>query len=91
MSPLVVALDGQIARAELPRLSATLCAQLDERERGDVECDVSRAAPDAVTVDALARLRLVARRHNGRLRVSGASPQLLELIHFMGLAAALAE
>lgn len=91
MTPLVVALDGPIARAELSRLSARVCAQLDEPAHGDVECDVSRAAPDAVTVDALARLGLLARRHDRRLHVRGASPQLLELIDFMGLRAALAD
>jgi anti-anti-sigma regulatory factor len=50
-----------------------------------VLCDVSRARPDAETVDALARLLLDARRRGYSLRLCNASPQLLELIDFMGL------
>jgi hypothetical protein len=38
-----------------------------------------------VTVDALARLQLAARRHRCLIRVRGASVQLRELIAFMGL------
>ena len=46
-------------------------------------CDVD---PDAVTVDALARLQLAARRLSCRLLLRNASPELLELVAFMGLA-----
>ena len=50
-----------------------------------VHCDVSRARPDVVTVDILARMLLCARRRGYSLRLCNASPQLLELIDFMGL------
>ena len=45
--------------------------------------------PDAVTVDALARLQLVARRHDCQVRLRGASDELRELLAFMGLDAVL--
>ena len=48
-------------------------------------CDVSRARPDAVTVDALARLVMTARGRGYGLRLCNASPELCELIAFMGL------
>jgi hypothetical protein len=41
---------------------------------------------DAVTVDALARLQLAARRHDCQVRLRHASAQLNELVAFMGLA-----
>ena len=51
-----------------------------------VLCDVSHARPDALTVDVLARMLLTARRRGYSLRLCNPSPQLLELIDFMGLA-----
>jgi ABC-type transporter Mla MlaB component len=38
-----------------------------------------------VTVDALARLQLVARRRNCRIQLHQASEQLRDLVAFMGL------
>jgi hypothetical protein len=60
------------------------------RESPVVLCDVSRAQPDAVTVEALARMLLNARRCGYSLRLCNPSPQLLELIAFMGLRGAFA-
>ena len=48
-------------------------------------CDVAGLAPDAVSVDALARLQLTAVRLRCRVCLRNASPELLELIAFMGL------
>ena len=48
-------------------------------------CDVRGVDPDAVTVDALARLQLAARRHGCEVRLRNASPALLELVELMGL------
>lgn len=50
-----------------------------------VLCDVEGVKADAVMVDALARLQLVARRHRCRVRLRGASNELCELVAFMGL------
>jgi class 3 adenylate cyclase len=47
--------------------------------------DVRGFAADAVTVDALARLQLAARRSRCQVRLRGASNELLELVAFMGL------
>jgi ABC-type transporter Mla MlaB component len=40
---------------------------------------------DAGTVDALARLHLTARRSGGCVRLCNVTPELLELVDFMGL------
>ena len=50
-----------------------------------IDLDVSALAPDAVTVDALARLQLAARRVGRRIRLRDASDELVELITFCGL------
>ena len=52
---------------------------------GVIAVDVSALPPDARTVEALARLQLLARRRGRRLRLQNASPELLELVRFMGL------
>jgi hypothetical protein len=76
---------GPIARADLPGLCDRVCA-LFERERPDVAlCRVRDVAPDAVTVDALARLQLAAHRYGCRVRLREASADLLDLVAFMGL------
>jgi hypothetical protein len=56
-----------------------------------VVCDVAGVEPDAVTVDALARLQLAARRHGYRVLLQGASPELLEIVELMGLTDVLLE
>ena len=54
-------------------------------------CDVSDVPADAVTVDALARLQLGARRRGCRVRLVNATSELRELVAFMGLAHVLTE
>jgi ABC-type transporter Mla MlaB component len=48
-------------------------------------CDVAGVEVDAVTVDALARLQLAARRLGCSVRLRNASNELRELVDFMGL------
>jgi len=79
------AIRGPIARADLPGLCARVCALLEGNDADVVVCDVHGVEPDAVTVDALARLQLAARRHECQVRLCGASIELLELLAFMGL------
>ena len=79
------AIRGPIARADLPGLCDRVCALLGESGAGVVICDVHGVEPDAVTVDALARLQLAARRYSCRVRLRHASDELLELVAFMGL------
>jgi hypothetical protein len=54
-----------------------------------VELDVSGLAPDVLTLDALARLQLSARRRGRRLRLRAASDELSDLIELAGLSEAL--
>jgi hypothetical protein len=53
--------------------------------RAAVECDVRGALPDVVTVGMLARLELIARRNGNTLDLRNASPELLDVVAFMGL------
>jgi ABC-type transporter Mla MlaB component len=82
----VFAVDGPIARADLPGLCERICTLLEQSSGAGVAlCDVSTVDVDAVTVDALARLQLAARRHGCQVRLRNASGELLELVAFMGL------
>ena len=79
------AIGGPIRRADLPGLCDRVCALLDVSGASVAHCSVAGVKADAVTVDALARLQLAARRHRCQVRLRDASPQLLELVAFMGL------
>jgi ABC-type transporter Mla MlaB component len=79
------AVRGPIVHADLPGLCERVCELLGRSGPGVALCDVSGVQPDAVTVDALARLQLAARRHGCRVRLRNASSELLELVAFMGL------
>ena len=81
---------GPIARDDLPGLCDRVCALLKGR-RGDVDCLVLGVEADAVTVDALARLQLGARRSGCRVWLHGTTPELRELIAMMGLEDVFAE
>jgi ABC-type transporter Mla MlaB component len=76
---------GPIARSDLPGLGERVCAFLRDGGADAAVCDVSGVEPDAVTVDALARLQLAATRHGCRIRLRHASAELLDLLSFMGL------
>ncbi len=79
------AVQGPIGRRDLAGLSARVCALL-ERSRADFAlCDVGGVEPDAVTVEALARLQLAAQRQGCQVRLLHASRELLDLVAFMGL------
>ena len=81
----VFAIYGPIARSDLPGLCDRVCVLLAEAEGGVVLCDASSVPADAVTVDALARLQLAARRRDCQVRLRHASDDLLDLLAFMGL------
>jgi ABC-type transporter Mla MlaB component len=82
---------GPIARADLSGLCDRVCALLREGLPDVAYCEVGGVEPDAVTVDALARLQLAARRCSCQVRLRGASEELRELVAFMGLADVLAD
>ena len=89
--PLSFSVYGPIAREDLPGLCARIGVLLRGSEARVAFCDVTGVAPDAVTVDALARLQLAARRFGCTVRLRHASPELLRLVAFMGLEDVLAE
>jgi ABC-type transporter Mla MlaB component len=76
---------GPITRDDLPGLCDRVCTVLSASSAAVAVCQVDGVEPDAVTVDALCRLQVAARRHGCRIRLHGASPDLLELVAFMGL------
>ena len=85
------AITGPIAPTDLAGLCRRVCTLLDGGDAASAVCEVQGVSADAVTVDALARLQLVARRHGCQVRMRGASDELRELVAFMGLDAVLAD
>jgi len=83
--PILFAISGPITRSDLPGLCTRVCRLLEANPAPVAFCDVRGVDPDAVMVDALARLQLAARRHGCRVRLRGASDELRELVAFMGL------
>ena len=88
---LAFAIRGPIARGDLTGLCDRVCALLGRSGASVAVCDVRGVGADAVTVDALARLQLAARRHRCEVRLRNAPPELLELVAFMGLTDVLPE
>jgi len=82
---LAFAIHGPILRSDLPGLCERVCKLLAEAESGVIACDVRSVEPDAVTVEALARLQLAIRRRGCRVRLVHASDGLRRLVGFMGL------
>jgi ABC-type transporter Mla MlaB component len=84
--PTVVYLSGRIEPEELPDLCERAAALLERCGLGAVVCDVGELdAPDAVTLDALARLQLAARRLGRRVRFRNACGELEALLALTGL------
>jgi ABC-type transporter Mla MlaB component len=84
-STISFAVRGPIARPDLPGLCDRVCSLLETSGSTVAWCDVCAVDPDAVTVDALARLQLAARRRGCQVRLQGASDDLRDLLAFMGL------
>lgn len=84
-TPVEFSVDGPIARSSVPGLIASLSVVLENNEASIVICQLQDVQANAVALDALARLRLIAARHGCRMKLRGASPGLLELIAFAGL------
>jgi hypothetical protein len=78
--------DGSIDRAGIPALCDRLCAVLECSDADLVLCDVGSVVdPNAVTIDAMARLHLTACRLGRRVRFHQACGELLDLLAFFGL------
>ncbi len=80
-------LPGHIDRTEIPWLCLRLQVLAASVAADRLVCDVGAIVePDAVTVDALARLQLTARRSGRELGIRHASRELEELLDLTGLA-----
>jgi anti-anti-sigma regulatory factor len=89
---ILFAVGSTVTRADIPVLCADLADLLRGRTGEVVICDVAGVLrPDMVTVEALARLRVTARRHGRRLVVRGAGPGLRQLVALVGLTEVLPE
>jgi hypothetical protein len=81
---------GAIDRAGIPALCDRLGAVLECSDAHLVLCDVGSVVdPDAVTIDALARLQLTARRLGRQIRFHRACGELVDLLAFVGLSGVL--
>jgi ABC-type transporter Mla MlaB component len=88
MTALVIG--APIACADVPGLCERVRRRAAESDADVIVCDVrGLVRPDALTVNALARLQLTARRLGRRVRLLDAPPQLLDLLRFFGLDEAL--
>jgi ABC-type transporter Mla MlaB component len=86
-----LAIRGPLERGDLAGLFERTCALLGEVGGGELRCEVAGVAADAVSVDALARLALAARRQGCRVQLLGACAELRALVAFVGLADVLRE
>ncbi len=84
-SAITFVISGPIAPSDLSGLCTRICALLEGSDAAVAFCDVQGVNADAVTVDALARLQLAARRQECQVRLRGVSDELRELVAFMGL------
>jgi ABC-type transporter Mla MlaB component len=88
MTALVIG--APIACADVPGLCERVRRRAAESDADVIVCDVrGLVRPDALTVNALARLQLTARRLGRRVRLLDAPPELLDLLRFFGLDEAL--
>lgn len=83
---IVLVIADRVTSADVPRLCEELTGLLDAHDAQEVDCDVGAlGAPDLAAVDAVARLRLTARRRGRVLRLRNPTPALLALLELVGL------
>jgi hypothetical protein len=79
-------LSASIRRADVPDLCDRARDLMQGRLDEALECDVAGVGePDLRTIEALARVGLIARRLGTGVRLRGASVELLDLLAFCGL------
>lgn len=82
----VLVMSGPVARDAIPAMCERARRLLQGCDAGPVACDVGALAePDAITIDALARLQLTARRLGRRVELRSASEELEDLLTLTGL------
>ena len=85
--PVLLVVRGPIAPQDIPVLCRRARWLLERSGAALVICDVGALVePDAVTVEALAKVRLTARRVGCRVRLRHPCRELSQLLAFMGLA-----
>ena len=90
LSSAILSLDGPIDRADIPAFCERGRLLLERCGADPLVCDLGRVgSPDAVTVEALARLQLEARRLGRRVVFRDACGALRDLVAFVGLEEAL--
>jgi anti-anti-sigma regulatory factor len=83
---IVVAIEGRIAPADVAGLCERARALLAASDAAVLVCEVGGLTePDAVAVEALARLQLTALRVGRRMTLHGPRRELTELLALMGL------
>jgi ABC-type transporter Mla MlaB component len=83
-STIVFALDAPIAPEDVRWMCERVRYLVEATD--DVVCDVSAVTePDAGTVEALARMQLIAKRLGGAMKLRGACGELRDLLRLAGL------
>ena len=87
----ILVLPSRIEPADISDLCAKLRVLASTAEPSVVVCDAGALIdPDAVALDALARLQLTARRLGTKIRLTRTPEKLYDLLDFAGLAPVLA-
>jgi ABC-type transporter Mla MlaB component len=82
----VLVMIGPVTRDAIPALCERARGLLEGCDAGPVACDVGALDdPDAITIDALARLQLTARRLGYRVELRRACEELEDLLTLTGL------
>ncbi|NBE55709.1 STAS domain-containing protein [Streptomyces sp. YC537] len=90
--PIVVALGDRVDRADVPRLCEQARNGLEHTGATELICDAGALAePGLAAVEALARLRLTARRAGASLRIRDPGAGLRQLLLLVGLVEMLGE
>jgi len=89
--PVQLVVRGPLHRWDLDGLSQRVCAVLSGLPGRVVHCHLTNIEADAVAVDALARLQLVARREGCLVVLCDVTPELRELVNLLGLVDVLPE
>ena len=91
LTTIELGLTGPIERAEIPGLCERARTLMESSRSRSFICDVGAvAAPDAVTIDVLARLQLTALRAGRRIGLRHVSSELQELLDYCGLSGVVA-
>jgi ABC-type transporter Mla MlaB component len=86
-----ITIHGPLTRAGLPVLTRRCRALFAAHPGCRIDCDVSGTAADAVTIDALAKLQLIARENECVVVLRSAGPELRALVRLVGLTDVLPE